>query len=515
MEYKWKLVDPEPERFAHLVTQMKFRLIEGQGEAFYEIGIEDSGFPKGLSEEDLQKSLETLRRMAAELSADITILCEKDGEEGKVCEVLVRKLHDGTYIDLRIAVCGNVDSGKSTTIGVLTRGVLDNGRGLARSHVFVHKHEIDTGRTSSVSHQIMGYNSKSEIVNYSHFNPSWSDIVQEASRVVTFIDLAGHEKYLKTTVFGMTANLPDYAMLVVGANMGITRMTKEHIGLCLALKLPFFVLITKVDICPPNVLEETLNAMTKILRYPGVRKVPYMVKCEDDVVTSAKNMPNDHVVPIFQVSNVSGESLEYVRKFLNLVPVRQEWEDRKSEPCRVVLDETFYVTGVGTVVSGTVTAGNVKVGDTLLLGPDGNGVFKPVQIRGIHAKRVPVRSVNAGVSASFALKKIKRNQIRKGMVMLHKSLSPRATWEFEAEIVILFHSTTINVNYQPVIHVGTVRQCAKILSMSQEILRTGDRGIVRFRFMFRPEYILPGTRIIFREGRTKGIGMIKSVAEDG
>ena len=95
------------------------------------------------------------------------------------------------------------------------------------------------------------------------------------------------------------------------------------------------------------------------------------------------------------------------------------------------------------------------------------------------------------------------------MVLLHKSLQPRATWEFEAEIVILFHSTTINVNYQPVIHVGTVRQCAKILSMSQEILRTGDRGVVRFRFMFRPEYIQPGTRIIFREGRTKGIGMIK------
>lgn len=55
-----------------------------------------------------------------------------------------------------MAVCGNVDSGKSTTIGVLTRGVLDNGRGLARSHVFVHKHEIETGRTSSVSHQILG-----------------------------------------------------------------------------------------------------------------------------------------------------------------------------------------------------------------------------------------------------------------------------------------------------------------------------------------------------------------------
>ena len=106
----------------------------------------------------------------------------------------------------------------------------------------------DPSRTIILPSPSAGYNSKSEIVNYSHFNPSWSDIVQEASRVVTFIDLAGHEKYLKTTVFGMTANLPDYAMLVVGANMGITRMTKEHIGLCLALKLPFFVLITKVGL---------------------------------------------------------------------------------------------------------------------------------------------------------------------------------------------------------------------------------------------------------------------------
>ena len=65
-------------------------------------------------------------------------------------------MNEDSYIDLRIAVCGNVDSGKSTIIGVLTRGILDNGRGLARAHVFNHKHEIDTGRTSSISQQILG-----------------------------------------------------------------------------------------------------------------------------------------------------------------------------------------------------------------------------------------------------------------------------------------------------------------------------------------------------------------------
>ncbi len=56
VEYKLKLIDPTATRFEHLVTQMKFRLQEGLGEAIYEIGIEDNGYPKGLSEKD--KSLE-------------------------------------------------------------------------------------------------------------------------------------------------------------------------------------------------------------------------------------------------------------------------------------------------------------------------------------------------------------------------------------------------------------------------------------------------------------------------
>ena len=54
--------------------------------------------------------------------------------------------------------------------------------------------------------------------------------------MITFIDLAGHEKYLKTTVFGMTGHAPDFGMLMVGANAGIIGMTKEHLGLALALR---------------------------------------------------------------------------------------------------------------------------------------------------------------------------------------------------------------------------------------------------------------------------------------
>lgn len=58
---------------------------------------------------------------------------------------------------------GNVDSGKSTLLGVLTQGELDNGRGRARLNLFRHLHEIQTGRTSSISFEILGFNSKGEV----------------------------------------------------------------------------------------------------------------------------------------------------------------------------------------------------------------------------------------------------------------------------------------------------------------------------------------------------------------
>lgn len=81
--------------------------------------------------------------------------------------------------------------------------------------------------------------------------------------------MCGHEKYLKTTMFGLVGLLPDYSMIIVGANMGVSRMTKEHLGISLALKVPIFIVITKIDIAPENVYEETKTTLIKILKSPG------------------------------------------------------------------------------------------------------------------------------------------------------------------------------------------------------------------------------------------------------
>lgn len=222
VEYKWSLVQPPPARFLELVTQMKYRLLEGSGECIYEIGVTDDGRARGLSPDALAASLSTLSRMAEELHAECTVIRRARATGGEVgdmvASVLVRQLPETLedYLDLRVAVAGNVDSGKSTLIGVLTGcGALDNGRGRARAQVFTHKHEMESGRTSSVSQQIMGFGASGAVVNYTGVRSlTWADVVARAAKIVTFFDLAGHERYVKTTVFGLTAHAPDYCMLV-------------------------------------------------------------------------------------------------------------------------------------------------------------------------------------------------------------------------------------------------------------------------------------------------------------
>ena len=148
----------------------------------------------------------------------------------------------------------------------MTKGALDNGLVVQCTNSFRFKHEFDSVRTSAVSQSLLGFGTDGDITNYNDVRPNlMSDVITKSSKLITFIDLAGHEKYLKTTVFGLTGNSPDYSMIMLGANMGVQRMTKEHLGLSLALDLPMFVCITKVDIAPKNVRVNTIN-MKKILK---------------------------------------------------------------------------------------------------------------------------------------------------------------------------------------------------------------------------------------------------------
>jgi GTPase len=515
-----------------LAGLLQARIDEGHGEALFDLGQEDSGESMGFARAQWDLGLSRLKEAARSLKSDVRVLltynvegpeeAETQNEKDKACrgKLLIRQTPETPeeVIETRIAVVGNVDAGKSTMLGVLVKGNLDDGRGKARVNLFRHKHELESGRTSSVGMEIMGYDTRGDIVasTVPGRKLTWNEIGTRSAKVISFTDLAGHERYLRTTVFGLLSSSPNYCLLMVAANNGLIGMSKEHLGIALALNVPVMVVITKIDICPPQILEQTITQITRILKSPGARKIPIFIKNREDTVNTATQFVSQRICPIFQVSNVTGECLDLVRTFLNILPHHGHWD--AEAPFEFHINDTFSVPFVGTVVSGVVKSGVIHAGDSVLIGPDSLGQFQTTNIRSIERKRIQVPFCKAGQSASFALKRIRRKEVRKGMVVLPKldSGPPKVYREFVAEVLILSHATTIRPRYQAMLHVGPVSQTCAIIDIDREFIRTGDRATVAFRFVQRPEYLAVGDRILFREGRTKGLGIVKAVGfEEG
>ena len=400
--------------------------------------------------------------------------------------------------EIRICVMGNVDSAKSTLISTITNRILDDGRGSARKKVFRHKHELETGRTSDISFRYI-------------------KISEE--KYITFIDLAGHEKYFKTTIHGINGGLADFAILLVGANMGVLKMTREHLGIIKALQVPFCVVITKIDICPPQVLERTKNEITRIIG----RNFNKTLVLQEDTLSMDKltlNSDSKDNVKMFQLSNVTGQGLDPFRDYLFKIKNRVDWEKNRSQDTILWIDNVYYVKGIGVVISGIVKRGEIKINDRLLLGPR-NGEFNEVTVKSIHNNfREEISMLGPGISGCINIKSaisnkkeiINKKNIRKGMVLIGTKIitenKNKPVREFTANITILHHPSTIRVKYEPVIHIGKISQTAKVMEMDRENMRTGDKALVRFKFKYRPEFIEKDDILVFREGRTKGIGKI-------
>jgi len=137
--------------------------------------------------------------------------------------------------NIRVAVVGNVDAGKSTLIGTLTTSSLDDGRGKCRTSIMKHRHEIESGRTSTATTHLMGFRSTGQPIGgrdqvRANKRKGEDEIAREAYRVITLMDLAGHEKYLKTT----------YVCLVDGlAFCWIFFLLSRHLT-CASLVFPLF-----------------------------------------------------------------------------------------------------------------------------------------------------------------------------------------------------------------------------------------------------------------------------------
>lgn len=388
--------------------------------------------------------------------------------------------------EIRIGVIGNVDSGKSTLVSVLSKKLLDDGRGKARKLVLKHPHEKDTGRTSDVTQ---------------------THLIKDKG-YITFIDLAGHERYLKTTLKGLTGGYIDYVLLVIGANMGVSMMTKEHISIAYALQIPIIIVVTKMDLSNDHVLKKTNEDINKLItrfKFKNIRII------SDDNKDNKLNFKK--VLPLFYVSNKTGKNINLLRDYLINLKPKLNWnkEDKKI----FSIDEKYNVTGVGIVLSGKVRSGTINKGDKLFLGPF-YGKWELVTVKSIHDNfRNVVDYLEAGDSGCLAIKGInkkaviKKNRLRKGVILVEKRNNSS---RFNADVIILrSHSNNIKLNYQPVINCKTVCQSAEIVEMKKKYLKGGEKSNVEFKFLFYPEHIVKDDIFLFRDGRTKGIGRILEV----
>ncbi len=388
---------------------------------------------------------------------------------------------------IKIAVCGPVDAGKSSLIGVLTSRKLDDGRGSARSKVLKHKHELDSGRTSNITFNNLIYET------------------EKYKKVISLVDLAGHEKYLKTTVFGITGLFVDYGIIVIGANTGITRLTKEHLGILLYMNIPTIVVITKIDVAPDEVYKRTKMKLKRLLSRTEFGKKLLFISNEfeeakDEVSQYLEKLTNNEtLIPVISISNKTGHNVENLHSIINNLKPRQQWDKDKIDGSLFFIDSTFKVQGIGLILSGILKGEDIIINQRLWLGPI-NGKFVEVRVRSLHNNiREDVKKIYDSENSCIAVKfpnpkdTLERNQIKKGMLLLSnlERYKKNVTRKFAANVTILHHSTTITSGYTPVIHCGPIRQSASIILEDEEkfknSLRTGDKQRVIFKFAFHLE----------------------------
>ncbi|QPG99104.1 hypothetical protein C2857_000938 [Epichloe festucae Fl1] len=469
--------------------------IEESRGALYEIGVSDDGTLVGLTKDEMGESLITLRVMAASLGCTVEVVrmiivgkCEweemtelADGEAQEagaairhgtlwVAEALVmpdlgiRKTkctgcdRAGSSLletaetettlpepislpsrgssptpQLRITLTGPTTSGKSSLLGTLSTGTLDNGRGKSRLSLLKHRHEMISGVTSSIAQELVGYKDDL-ILNFSQANiGSWVDIhdCAENGRLVFLSDSGGHPRFRRTLLRGLMNWAPHWSILCIAGDASEddltsvkvtssardflsnstaeTHLVHAHLNLVLKLDVPMAIVITKLDLASKQSLQKTMTSLLDTIKAAGrvpkilqpdqvqhddLRRIPAtdLSKVENLVQSISESHTFTSHVPIVLTSAVKGTGMGLVHALLSKLPLPPAPTSRdyigmalnpEQPSCLFHIDDTFSLpssycalaTGFevpaeqGVVVSGHVRFRSLSVGDKVVIGP--------------------------------------------------------------------------------------------------------------------------------------------------
>ena len=494
VEYKLKLCDVTVKRIQELTSQMNYRLREGSGECYYEIGVEDNGNTLGISKQELEISLNVINTIANNLGCKTKIMKLIQGKEGLIAEMYIKKQEDDLLnkIEITIGVLGEGGTGKSTIIGVLINGVLDNGKGLARTNVFRHKHEILCGKTSSFSHQILGFDEEGKLTNYGDLlKPSLSQIVSKSTKIINFYDMAGGNKtFNKSTLSTLSKEYLDYLLFVISAKDEITKKTEDLLRLIYNIDLPVIAIINKIDLVSDSELEKTVRKYKETIK--KLKKIPIIIKNDEDVALFSRSMEEKEILVTFLVSTLTfNGGLNLFKNFLKSLPklnetiykndkLKQKQKELELEKMEFDIHEIIHKEN-NAILSGIVSSGKLRTNSKCFLGPDISGNFIKVEVCDIHCKKVSVSYSLKGQYCSVCIKSLgkintlSKENVKKGMYLLDTRITPIASRLFEIEVWTIDDTTrTLKNTYQPILNIKHVRQGVKIKNPDEIFLFLSD-----------------------------------------
>lgn len=549
-EYKLKLIGITSDKLEKRITQMKFRLQEGNGECYYFLGVEDNGNPLGISEEELKESIGVIQIMVNKIKAEILKIEYFKGKQGTIAEITIKKEeHIISYnrLEIKVGLIGEEDSGKSTMIGCLITNKKDNGKGLTRTNVFRHRHEITCGKTSSFTHQILGFNKDGNKVNINQFGSKapWSEIVKKSTKIINFIDMGGYSKFYYNSLKPLSSNYLDYIFLLISAINGITNYTEFFLKIAIEMKLPLVIIITKTDLINNNDISIILNNLKKVLNSIKCKKKPLLVKSKEDVVSFANNM-NEAIIPLFLVSNTTGIGLDYISNFLSVLPLIKDIdisdEDIYSKSTNLefhFLEIIKNSTDNKIIIEGIITEGELINNQIYKLGPidfnsykdikwhrfrneliNINKTFIEVKVITIHCKKMNVNMTSNGQFCSVEVQIldnnisdyiIKYNILRTGLVLLGYNKEEICTKRIKVELWSQNNHNDIILKstYQPLLHIEHISQCAKFITNDEYITIKPYQSIeVEMEFLYYPEYIKLNTFVIILDNNVHLYGNV-------
>ncbi|HEU5197254.1 MAG TPA: selenocysteine-specific translation elongation factor [Methylomirabilota bacterium] len=292
--------------------------------------------------------------------------------------------------------------------------------------------------------------------------------IEEPDLTIEIVDVPGHERFIKNMLAGVGGI--DLAMLVIAADEGVMPQTREHLAICSLLRIKRgLIALTKTDLVEADWLElvrEDLATLTRGTFLEGA--------------------------PIVPVSSKTGQGMDALRAALRGLAVTVPSRASDQLP-RLPIDRVFTIKGFGTVVTGTLMAGRLRVDDRVEVFPGG----LQAKVRGLQTHGHAVSDAGAGQRTAVNLQGVERAAVERGNVLgLAATLVPSVLVDGTLEL-LADAPRPLKTRDRVRFHAGTSEIMARVLLLETQELAPGKSAFARFR-LEAPLVGLPGDRFVIR-----------------